>query len=256
MRKNHYLCTLILGDYETSVLVSMTDVLLLKKTSHIVLLVLLLVGGGDVAAAERMYRCELGVTGGCGYYVGDATPHIFMNVRETYGAYFRYRFDQRWALQVKGLSQRIVGNNPDGTGFSVKDNGQWKNQLVNVDVMGEFNFFRFGPTTYDVQVKPISPYLGAGFGVASHSDFRKVSFYIPVSLGVKWQIIPRVLMYASWQHNLYVADNIENVAAYDDLHGLNGSNWLNCDLTGIVTVGVSFSFAMDKKVCRFCQNSE
>lgn len=220
------------------------------------MLLLLLVCCGNGMAAERMFRCELGVAGGCGYYVGDATPHIFMNVRETYGAYFRYRFDQRWALQVKGLGQRIVGYNPDGTGFAVKNNGQWKNQLVNLDVMGEFNFFRFGPTTYDVRVKPISPYLGVGVGVALHSNFRKLSAYVPVTLGLKWQIAPRALMHVAWQHNLYIADNLENVEVYDDLHGLNGSNWLNCDLTGTLTVGVSVAFAMDKKVCRFCKGDD
>ena len=94
------------------------------------MLLLLLVCGGNGVAAERMFRCELGVAGGCGYYTGDATPHIFMNVREAYGVGFRYRFDRRWSLQVKGMAQRIVGNNPDGTGFAVKNNGQWKNQLV------------------------------------------------------------------------------------------------------------------------------
>lgn len=239
------------------IVVSMTEfILLLKRRGYIVILLLLLVCGGKVLAAERMFRCELGAAGGCGYYVGDATPHIFMDVREAYGAYFRYRFDQRWALQVKGLSQRITGNCPDGTGFAVSDNGKWKNQLVCVDVMGEFNFFRFGPTTYDMQVKPVSPYLGVGFGLALHSDFKKLSAYVPVALGVKWQIAPRVLMYAAWQHNLYMADNLENVEAYDDLHGLNGSNWLNCDLTGTLVVGISFTFAMDKKVCRFCRSDD
>lgn len=231
-------------------------VLLLKKKNYIVLLTLLLIVSGKGVAAERMFRCELGIAGGCGYYVGDATPHIFMNIRETYGAYFRYRFDQRWALQAKGLTQRIAGNNPDGTGFAAKGNGQWQNQLVNVDVMGEFNFFRFGPTTYDMRVKPISPYLGLGLGMAIHSEFKQVSVYIPVTVGVKWQLAPRLLMYAAWQHNLYTTDNLENVTMYNDLHGLNGSNWLNCDLTGTLTVGASFIFAMDKKVCRFCGNND
>lgn len=229
----------------------------MRQRWHSILMVLLLsVCACNTWADERMFRCEFGVAGGCGYYVGDATEHIFMNVRETYGAFFRYRFDKRWSLQAKGLAQRITGNNPDGMGVAVKDNGMWTNQLVNVDVMAEFNFFRFGPVQYDMRVKPITPYLAVGMGAALHSDFKKVSAYMPVTLGMKWQMAPRFLLYVAWQHNIYFADKLENVEAYDDLHNLNGSNVLNCDLTGTLSVGISFSFSKDKKVCRFCKSDD
>ena len=96
-------------------------------------------------AMEPMYHCELGLQGGCGYYVGDASKIIFNNAREAYGLYFRYRFDQRWALKVNAGGQRIVGYQPDALGIVNKDKKLWTNQLVSADVLGEFNFFRFGP---------------------------------------------------------------------------------------------------------------
>ena len=43
------------------------------------------------AQTERMYRCELGLQGGCGYYVGEATEYVFQDVREAYGLHFRYK---------------------------------------------------------------------------------------------------------------------------------------------------------------------
>ena len=95
-----------------------------------------------VFADNRPYLCEIGLQAGCGYYVVDATPHIFMNVREAYGIHFRYKFTQRWALQAKASGQRIAGY--DYTIRGEKLDTRWTNQLVNIDVMAEFNFFRFG----------------------------------------------------------------------------------------------------------------
>ena len=60
-------------------------------------------------AQEQPYLCELGLQGGCGYYVGDAAAHIFMHPREAYGVHFRYKFTKRWAIQAKVSGQRIMG---------------------------------------------------------------------------------------------------------------------------------------------------
>ena len=86
------------------------------------------------AQTERMYRCELGLQGGCGYYVGDATEYVFQDVREAYGLHFRYKFDRRWALQVKGLAHHIKGQwTPANAG--AERESPWETQMVNVDVM-------------------------------------------------------------------------------------------------------------------------
>ena len=61
------------------------------------------------AQTVREYRCELGLQGGVGYYVGDATEYVFQDVRGAYGLQFRYKFDQRWAIQVKGMMHHIQG---------------------------------------------------------------------------------------------------------------------------------------------------
>ena len=61
-----------------------------------------------VSASITEYACEVGLQMGLGYYVGDATKVIFMNPREAYGAQFRYKFDLRWAIQVKAQRQRIA----------------------------------------------------------------------------------------------------------------------------------------------------
>lgn len=216
------------------------------------------------AQTERMYRCELGLQGGCGYYVGDATEYVFQDVREAYGLHFRYKFDQRWALQVKGLAHHIKGQWTVGETVASAGNEQmmpWETQMVNVDVVGEFNFFRFGVRQYDERIKPITPYIGVGIGVgmcmepnwAWRGYSPVVQVYVPFVVGVKWKIADRWQLQAAWQHNVYFADNLEGIDDLNNAHQLNGSNFLNNDVTSQLTVGIVFEFAQDRKICALCE---
>lgn len=216
-------------------------------------------------ADDRPYLCEFGVQAGCGYYVGDATMHIFNNPREAYGAHFRYKFTNRWALQVKGLTQRITG--PTYNNRMQPTEEMWSTQMINIDVMAEFNFFRFGGKTYDTRIKPITPYIFIGAGLAMYGKDMNVvawnwgdyggkvpvAFYIPMGFGLKWKFSERMGLNLAWQHNIYMADNLEGREELNNTYDLNGSNILNFDVASQLTLGIVFEFAKEKKVCRTCE---
>ncbi len=208
------------------------------------------------------FLCELGVQAGCGYYVGDASPHIFTNVREAYGVHFRYKFTKRWAIQAKASGQRITGYE---YAFVVNEgpvrlDTKWQNHLINVDVMAEFNFFRFGSANkYDKRIRPYTPYIFLGIGAAvygaegyTNGKYNKVAAYLPFGIGFKWKFHEQVGLNIAWQHNVYFADNLENRDNLADRYNMNGSNIMNCDLTGMLTVGMVFEFGRAKKACRIC----
>lgn len=225
------------------------------------LMLLLMTMSMAVFADNRPYLCEIGLQAGCGYYVGDATPHIFMNVREAYGVHFRYKFTQRWALQAKASGQRIAGY--DYTIRGEKLDTRWTNQLVNIDVMAEFNFFRFGASNkYDKRIKPYTPYIFLGVGASVYGadasnrpTFSSVAAYVPLGIGFKWKFSEWCGLNAAWQHNIYIADDLESRETLDNKHNLNGSNWMNCDVVGQLTVGIVFEFGKASKECRICNNN-
>ncbi len=204
------------------------------------------------------YLCELGFQAGCGYYVGDGAEHIFMHPREAYGLQFRYKFTKRWALQVKTTTQRITGWNHDEDMHRLDT--KWENQLINTDIVAEFNFFRFGSSgVYDRRLKPYTPYIFLGIGASVYgangykdAKYNHVMAYFPFGIGFKWKFSERAGLNIAWQHNVYLADNIENGLNLNDTYGLNGSNILNCDLTGMITVGMVFEFGQAKNPCRIC----
>ena len=133
---------------------------------------------------------------------------------------------------------------------------KWQNQLVNVDVMAEFNFFRFGDMhKYDSRIKPYTPYIFLGFGAGVNGvgtkDMHPLA-YIPLGIGFKWKFSEHCGLNIAWQHNIYMMDNLENRETLDNKHQLNGWNWMNCDVTGMLTAGIVFEFAQAPKSCRIC----
>lgn len=213
-------------------------------------------------AEENPYLCELGIQGGAGYYVGDATQHIFMNVREAYGIHYRYKFTKRWAIQAKLSGQRITGYDTPWKYRTPADNTMWTNRLYNVDVMAECNFFRFGAKNkFDKTIKPYTPYIFLGVGASLYGDgtnpFGRAAAYVPFGIGFKWKFADWAGLNLAWQHNLYLADNLESVPKekkLDNSYNLNGSNIMNFDLTGQLTLGLVVEFARAKKICRICNS--
>ena len=208
----------------------------------------------NASAEELPYLCDIGVQGGIGYYIGDAQKHLFMNPREVYGGQFRYKFNNRWAVQVKGQYQKIAYKiDPvDPTADKIL----CTNDMINIDAVGEFNFFRYGEKSYDVRIKQITPYifLGLGFALYDSGDdpYGTLALYMPMGLGMKWRFAPRWQMIVTWQHNLYFWDDLENRDEYGNTYNMNGSNFMNNDLTGQLTLGIVFEFAQQKGACKKC----
>ena len=239
--------------------------------------------------------CEVGVQFGCGYYVGDATKMIFTDPRDVYGGQFRFNFNQRWAMQIKAQRQRIAFSyTPSATETKPTPlRTKFQNPMWNMDVVAEYNFFRFGRHDFDSRIKPFTPYISLGVGITMSnkvatpysSDDRSYpavqikkdehqpgitlgGFYIPIGIGVKWRFAQRWQLQACWQHQIYLSDNVEGyMAIYDDpdaikhndpsilnnSHELNGFNIFNNDLTSTLTMGIVFEFGQREKKCYFCE---
>ncbi len=217
---------------------------------RLVILIISLLSARGAWALEDEYLCEVGIQGGFGYYVGDATQHIFNNPSWAVGAQFRYKFDQRWALQVKGQGQNIRFSLLDAEGNKTATYGN--NLLASLDVVGEFNFFRFGQKQYDERIRPFTPYIFLGIGASLYSDWREVGAYFPFGFGLKWKAGEYFGIHLAWQHNLYFADNLENRSYYNNTYDMNKANILKNDLTSSLTIGIVFEFGRKDKICRLC----
>lgn len=237
---------------------------------HIILLVLLAWLSLPMFAADSettFYNCELGLQAGLGYYTGDAArlfgkwdENSLRYVREAYGAVARYKFDERWALRLKGQRQRIA--------YSYGDT-KYNHPTWNVDIAAEFNFFRLGMNPYVAGLKRISPFifLGVGTNIANgqatiegeEATYKiqspyKLGVYFPLGIGVKWIFARRWQLQAAWQYQVHLfsklgnsnkfmsGDAVEGLSDLNNPYEMNGSNFMNNDLTSSLTIGIVYEF--------------
>ena len=199
-------------------------------------------------------QVEVGVQGGMMYYVGDANPKMFQNIREAYGAEVSYLFNKRWSVMLQCTAGRLAGRAATEQGLPDPNGEMWTNYMVSIDATARFNFLPFGLSDkYDLKVKPYTPYIYAGIGMSMHQGFTQYAAYFPVGIGFRWVCSEHIGMYLAWQNNLCFADNLEPDPLYNNIHELNGSNVLNLDIVSTIQFGIVFEFAKEKSVCKFCK---
>lgn len=206
------------------------------------------------------YILELGLFGGGSYYTGDATPHIFRNIRPAYGVSLRYNHTRRWSFVAKAVYSdiRFTYNTlqeepmPEGETF-VPLSLKAKNILVTADIIAEYNFFELARGWVNRSTRPFSPYVFAGLGVSWQKyGPTHVAGYLPFGIGFKWLATPRLGFNFAWQTQLQFNDKLEGVDQLNDFWELNGGNFMKNDLFSTFTLGISVNFATRKKKCNRC----
>ena len=215
-------------------------------------LIICLLSATSAYSVDNTYLMEIGVQAGVNYYIGDANPHIFQSPLEVAGAQLRYKLDRRWSFNAKAYWSRF--------GYTEQNKPKVVRPLIGIDVTAEFNFLEFGNDWEMGRIKPYTPYLFLGVGTGYYGigwanepqTGVPASIYFPFGIGFKWKFAPRWGLNIAWQHNLYFKDNLENQSQYANTHSLNGTNILENDLTGQLTIGIVFVFAKSKLACTTC----
>lgn len=132
------------------------------------LLALLLLLPALAIGQGALSHMEIGLNGGGMNYLGDLNNQSMLGrLNWAYGAFFRYNFDDRWAMTASAAHGHIEGGNPRGIEGA---RGDWDPQrnlsflspVTEATLRMEFNFFPFG---LESQHYRISPFLFAGLGL-------------------------------------------------------------------------------------------
>ena len=214
------------------------------------------------SSRAEYYILELGPLAGGSYYTGDATQHIFRNIRPAYGFVFRYNHTRRWSFAAKATYSDIRFRYstlqetpmPEGETF-VPENLKGSNTLVTADITAEYNFFELARGWVNRSTRPFSPYIFLGLGISWQKyGPTAVTGYLPFGIGFKYLATPRVGFNFAWQTQLQFNDKIEGVDQLNDFFGLNGGNFMKNDLFSTFTLGITVNFAQRRKVCKRCDD--
>lgn len=202
----------------------------------------------DGALAQQY---ELGLTGAATGYMGDInnTDPLYYN-NAGGGLFAKYNLTPTWGFRASFHYLPIYGNDHD---FKNKDRGLlFNNDIKEVSLTGEFNFFRFIPGT---QANRYTPYLLGGVAVihhdpyvyysgdktylrkyelesdqlGNHIEYSSWAISIPIGAGFRYNIRGPWTVGAEINYRTVLSDDIDGVAQY---YNRSAKNPLLADPTG------------------------
>ena len=131
------------------------------------------------------YKGEIGLQGGCSFYLGDANPSTpFHTPRPSFGGFMRYNISPRYAMRFAISKNQVVGNSTDfKERFPEDKQASFKRDFTDLSARFEFNFFDYGLPAYNRECKWFSPYIFVGVGLTTYADkyrdMNQITFNIP-----------------------------------------------------------------------------
>lgn len=216
----------------------------MKKALSIVL-VCLLCSVTRSAAQDEIYRMELGAGAGGSFYLGDANSKPFAHLGAMGGVLARYVFNPRMVLKGNLAIGHISGTTgkdffPTDAWSETPEGGlpgaaSFKRNVIDVGVQFEFNFWGYGIGRGFEGYSRVTPYmlLGAGFTLAPKPLETNAAFNIPVGIGIKYKLKPRLNIGLEWSVRFTTSDKLDVSSAggvvLNDPYGVKSAMFKNKD---------------------------
>ncbi len=206
------------------------------------ILVLLLLLSQGVMGQSKFAHQELGLDIGGTNYLGDLNNQsMFGKVHLAYGAHFRYKFNDRWAVLVNGALGKLEGGNPD---VIPSRNLYFRSDIWEASFRVEFNFLPFGmsgrqacwcpflfgglglfhfnpmaqytdPATGITDWVELQPLGTEGQGLAQYPDrelYGRLQAMLPFGLGVKYRPSKYLVLAVEYGYRKTWTDYIDDVS--------------------------------------------
>lgn len=211
---------------------------------------------GAVRADGLEYRYELGGMVGCSSYYGDANYHVPMkNINAMGGILWRYNINPRMAvktdLALAGISGTTAGLDNQFPGEDVS----FKRMIYELGAQFEYSFWAYGDGTGYKGTHKLVPYIfaGLGFTYAPKPAHHVFSANLPVGLGVKYKVIPRLNIGCELSFRFTHTDKLDvtdkTAPMLNDPYGIK-SGWLkNKDNYSFLSLFVTYDLSPKYRKC-------
>ncbi|MFV8345047.1 DUF6089 family protein [Flavobacterium sp. ZB4P13] len=201
---------------------------------------------------------EVGVFLGGSNFIGDVGPTTYVSPNEpAFGLLYKWNKSARHAYRFSYTQSKIVSNDLDSKEASRNQRGyRFENGIKEVSLGLEFNFFDFD--LHDSSAK-ITPYVHSGISYFRHDelyilngetkkDKNTGSFAVPMTLGIKSNITPSLILAAEVGARYTLTDNIDGSNPKNkNLETLRFGNINNNDW--YVFSGVTLTYTFGNKPC-------
>ncbi|MDR0894341.1 MAG: DUF6089 family protein [Prevotellaceae bacterium] len=230
----------------------------MNRRRYNIVIVILLFSLGKTEAQD-IYKWEWGGAIGGSFYMGDAnatTPYKHTGLAG--GVIARYLINPHTALKGNLFAGRIAGDTGDfKNAYPHGEYATFKRTVFDVGVQFEYNFFGYGAEQTYRNESPFTPYLTGGIGATVVPRPAKTDFTmnIPIGVGVKYKVAPRINMGCEFTMRFSLSDRLD-VARTDGLQLDNpwlikGKGWKNKDSYSFTLFFLTYDLF---PVCKECNN--
>lgn len=223
----------------------------MEEMKKVLLFVMLLTAVSAQAQIDPEYRMEIGGGIGAVSYLGDFNSNIFKNMQPMFSLVAKYRFDPRKALAFNVSYGTLKGSSSyEQTHYTDVESYSFKNNVLDVGLRGELNFWPYG-TGYDYRgAKRLTPYIYIGLGAtACKADKTRMAVNLPLGIGVKYKAAPRVNVALEWTMHFTNSDVLDGVK---DPYGIQSSGlFKNTDCYSHLRLSLTYDLWAK---CRTCHN--
>ena len=200
------------------------------------------------AQDEPEYRMEIGVGAGLIAYTGDFNGNLLKGMQPWGTLVARYHLNPRMPLAMNIGTGRIKGSTDDMETWNPIERYEFNNQITEVDFRYEYNFWAYGTGQEYRGARPLVPFITLGLGLTHHSgDNSGIAMNLPIGVGVKWKIAPRLNLTAEWVMRFTPSDNLDG---REDIYGIKSSGlFKNTDCYSVLQVGLSYDLWAKCKTC-------
>lgn len=194
---------------------------------------------------------EIGPVAGTSFYLGDANQTIFKDCMPLFGGVIRYPFNNRIAakgtLQVSGVK-----------GYSEEHSVSFNHAYLYTACQGEFNFFPYEKSEYNLESSVVTPYMVGGIGfITNTSDKSRDATSSPAravvldfGIGGKWRMSRKLNLSIEWTINKALTDKLEGVNSLNNPYQLNQGTAFNNDFFSTLTLAITFAIPTRKCDCK------
>ncbi len=205
------------------------------------------------AQDEPEYRMEFGAGAGMAAYEGDFNGNILKGMQPMGGIVTKYKMNPRMAWAGELSYVQLKGNaNSANTWYPLPDSltGKFASHVVSIEGKYEYNFWPFGTGREYRGARPLTPFIAMGLGFAvAGGDGSAVALQMPVGLGVKYKLRPRLNLTAQWLMHFTGTDKLDG---HHDPYGIKSSGiFKNTDCFSTLQLQITYEFW---ERCKTCHN--
>lgn len=209
-----------------------------------------------VRADNLEYRYEVGVMVGGSSYYGDANYSSLMkNLNLMGGIVGRYNINPRMAVKGTLAIAGISGSTADFENRFPGGDVEFTRTVYDLGAQFECHFLAYGDGSGYKRTHRLSPYVfaGAGLTFAPKPADNVFTMNLPVGVGVKYKIAPRINLGCELSFRFTLSDELdvtkETGLMLDDPYGIKGKGFKNKDSYSFLSLSVTYDLSPKYRKC-------